>query len=173
MLIAIIFIFYPFVMQMPEKQVDEHLAQNVQAHEQRLKQIQMQLDGALFTQVEAQSQRTQSARQLLKDEGQSKRVNTQLKSYMNIPVVMSIALIGFSFLFYSQKGYQLDLKVSQLQSEYDQFPTALGLENLLSTKLKVLEKNSKTNAYQWHELGVQQLREGLFKQAQSTFEKSF
>ena len=100
MLIAIIFIFYPFVMQMPEKQVDEHLAQNVQAHEQRLKQIQMQLDGALFTQVEAQSQRTQSARQLLKDEGQSKRVNTELKSYMNIPVVMSIALIGFSFLFY-------------------------------------------------------------------------
>ncbi|MCJ8314301.1 MAG: hypothetical protein MJK11_15205, partial [Pseudomonadales bacterium] len=63
MVIAIMFIFYPFVIKMPEIQVDEHLAQNVQAHEQRLKQIQMQLDGALFNEVEANSPRTQSARQ--------------------------------------------------------------------------------------------------------------
>jgi len=173
MVIAIIFIFYPFVVQMPEGQVDEHLAQNVQAHEQRLKQIQMQLDGALFDEKEADSQRAQSARQLLKDEAQSKRVNTEIKSYMNIPVIMSIALIGFSFLFYSQKGYQLDLKVAQLQDEYDAFPTAQSLETLLTTKLRVLEKSSKTNAFQWHELGIQQLREKMYPEAQATFEKSF
>jgi len=170
---AIVFIFYPFIVKMPDTQIDEHLSQNVQAHEQRLKQIQMQLDGGLFDDNEAESQRAQSARQLIKDEGQSKRVNTEIKSYMNLPVIMSVLLVAVSVGLYFQKGYQLDLKVAELQSEYETFPTAQGLEELLSTKLKVLEKNSRATALQWHELGVQQLREGQFKSAQTTFEKSF
>ncbi|MCJ8314300.1 MAG: hypothetical protein HRU38_19375 [Saccharospirillaceae bacterium] len=86
---------------------------------------------------------------------------------------MSIALIGFSFLFYSQKGYQLDLQVAQLQSEYDLHPSETSYEELLNKKSKIFARNSKTNAFQWHDLGIQQLRKGLFEQAQVTFEKSF
>ncbi|BCE00879.1 c-type cytochrome biogenesis protein CcmI [Marinicellulosiphila megalodicopiae] len=173
MVVAIVFVFYPFVVKMPDVQIDEHLAQNVQAHEQRLKQIQMQLDGGLLDEKEADSQRTQSARQLLKDEAQSKRVNTEIKSYMNVPVVMSVVLICVSIFLYMQKGYQLDLKVAQLQTEYDAYPSKEALDNLLATKAKLIESNPGVSAIQIHELGLQQMQEGLFVEAKHSFEKAF